>query len=161
MIEHVYIGFGANLGDRHANFASVIRLLRGRARVLRVANLVESLPVDGVEGGTFLNTVIECERHGGPHDFMLMLQQIELEVGAANDKLGGARTCDLDILLWGESVIDLPDLRVPHPRMHLRDFYLVPLCELISAELHPVRGVSFAQLLADVDLHSVVGAPAV
>lgn len=161
MIDNAYIGFGGNLGNRQENFSKAARLLRERANVLRMAQVVESAPVDGVDGGSFLNTVFECERRGNPHDFMQMLQRIEIEVGAATDKKGGARTCDLDILLWGEDVIELPDLRVPHPRMHLRDFYLTPLCELIPNERHPLLSKSFTELLAAVDLHSILGSATV
>lgn len=157
MIDHAYIGFGSNLGDRRANFRMATELLRQKATVLRVAPVIESLPVDKVEGGNFLNTVFECERTTSAHDFMLMLQGIERAVGGQVNKLGGARTCDLDVLLWGNERIDLPDLRVPHPRMHLRDFYLIPLCALIPGERHPAIGKTFAELLAESKLHSVIG----
>lgn len=155
MIERVYIGFGSNLGNRNENFKTALNLLREKANVLRVAQLVESAPVDGVEGGNFLNTAIECELMSDAHSFMIMLQEIEHKVGGKTEKLGGARTCDLDILLWGDEVIDLPDLRVPHPRLHLRDFYLIPLCELLSDERHPLIAKTFAELRAGVKVKSV------
>jgi len=156
MLEHAYIGFGANLGDRFATLTRVTEELQRRGLLLRVATVVESEPVDGVPGGNFLNTVFECSRAGNPRDCMLMLQAVERVMGAQNDKHGGARTCDLDILLWGNDVIELPDLRVPHPRMHLRDFYLAPLNELIGGERHPVLRKTFSELLADVELHSII-----
>ncbi len=157
MIKHAYIGFGSNLGDRSANFQKAISELRKHVNVLRVAEIVESVPVDGVDGGNFLNTVFECERTGDAYSFMKMLQEIEREVGGKVEKHGGARTCDLDVLLWGDELIDLPDLIVPHPRMHLRDFYLSPLCELIPGEKHPRLRVTFSELLAGLDEYSVMG----
>lgn len=157
MIKYAYIGFGSNLGDRAENFRRTSELLQREAQVIRVAPVVESLPVDGVDGGKFLNTVYECERTKDVHSFMKMLQSIEASIGGKTEKLGDARTCDLDVLLWGDEVIELPDLKVPHPRMHLRDFYLIPICELIPNERHPRLGQSFAELLAGIELRSVCG----
>ena len=157
MLNHAYIGFGSNLGDRNDHLGMATALLHQRAKVLRVATVVESVPVDGVDGDNFLNTVFECERVGDPHAFMKMLQMIEIAVGGKVEKLGGARTCDLDVLLWGNEKIDLPDLKVPHPRMHQRDFYLIPLCELVGEERHPVLNMTFSESLSRIELQSVIG----
>lgn len=157
MIEHAYIGFGTNLGDRWENYNKAVDLLTRQFALLRIARVVESKPVDGVAGGNFLNTVLECRRIENCFMFLRQLQAIELSVGGTTDKHGNARTCDLDILLWGNEIIDTPDLHVPHPRMHLRDFYLIPLCELIPDSVHPVSGKTFKQLLDEIRLISVIG----
>ena len=116
-------------------------------RVLRRSSLYDTDPWGGVEGGQFINAVYEVERRNTPEQLMRDLLNIESDLGRRRVKLMEARTCDLDLLLWGDAVIDSPTLKVPHPRMSDRKFVLIPLCELISDCVHPVMKLPFAQLL--------------
>ncbi|MCL4306558.1 2-amino-4-hydroxy-6-hydroxymethyldihydropteridine diphosphokinase [bacterium] len=156
MIEHAYIGFGSNLGDRTESFEHTYAELEQRVGILRVSSVVESRPAENVEGGSFLNAVFECPRMGGAPEFLRTLQSIEQRLGGVTDKQGAARACDLDLLLWGETVLDSEELTLPHPRLHLRDFYLGPLCELIPSETHPRLRVRFIDLLKSLEHTNII-----
>lgn len=147
-MQHAYVGFGANLGDPYATFAAVQASLTLRGYgMLRVSQLYETAPWGGVQGGMFLNAVLEFARHGSAADFQAALQAVETELGRVRERRGAARTCDLDLLLWGDECIEQPALMVPHPLLAERRFVLVPLCDLIGEAVHPLRGVTFRALL--------------
>ncbi len=156
MIEHAYIGFGSNLGDRSESFEHTYAELEQTIGIIRVSSVVESRPAESVEGGNFLNAVFECPRTSDAIDFLRRLQTIEQRLGGVTDKQGAARACDLDLLLWGEMVLDSEELTLPHPRLHLRDFYLSPLCELIPCEVHPRLGVRFIDLLTGLEHRNII-----
>jgi 2-amino-4-hydroxy-6-hydroxymethyldihydropteridine diphosphokinase len=116
--------------------------------VLRRSAVYESEPWGGAEGDNFYNAVLEIERQGGAEEFLRSLLAVETQLGRTRERKYAPRTCDLDLLLWGNDVIDTPELTVPHPRMTQRKFILVPLCELIPDVVHPVTGQTIAELLA-------------
>ena len=143
------MGFGSNLGLRAANLARAIRILGDSGLPpLRRSSVYESEPWGGADGGNYYNAVLEIERRGGAGDFLRALLSVEEQLGRTRERPYAARTCDLDLLLWGSDVIDTPELIVPHPRMTQRKFILVPLCELIPDVVHPVTGQTMEQLLA-------------
>ncbi|MCC6476442.1 2-amino-4-hydroxy-6-hydroxymethyldihydropteridine diphosphokinase [bacterium] len=156
MIEFAYVAFGSNSGNVDPR-AVVIALSNRKIRVLRTANIYESRPAEGVAGGNFTNTVFECEKSGSVRDFLKLLQDTENEMGSKVRKNMEARTCDLDLLLWGEDVFDMPDLKVPHPRLHRRDFVLAPLCDLIPDEALPLSGKTPRRLLMELTVRSLIG----
>ena len=114
---------------------------------MRTSSLYFSEPWGGAEGGVFTNAVLEVRRSGTARAFLEQLQAVEESLGRVRKKALAARTCDLDLLLWGHDVIHDPDLSVPHPRMTERKFVLAPLCELIPNQLHPELHGTFAELL--------------
>ena len=116
--------------------------------LLRTSSLYETAPWGGAEGGDFLNAVWEIERRGSARELLNDALDIERTLGRTRCETPAARTCDLDILLWGEEQLQLPDLIVPHPRLAARRFVLVPLCELVPDGLHPVLNVTLRELLA-------------
>ena len=142
----VYLGLGSNDGDREHNLTQALLLLREQARVLRVAGLYETEPVgvDGVQPW-FLNTVAEVQTELAPSALLAFIKQIERRMGRRHSSRG-PRPIDIDILLWGSQVINLPDLLIPHPRMHERPFVLDPLADLASRRRHPVLKKSVAYL---------------
>lgn len=143
-----YVGFGSNLGDGAKSFRETLGELATRGvEVLRTSALYFSEPWGGVGGGVFTNAVLEVRRCGTARAFFETLQAVEISRGRTREKPLAARTCDLDLLLWGDEIIRDPDLRVPHPRMTERKFVLVPLCELIPNSIHPERRSTFAELL--------------
>jgi 2-amino-4-hydroxy-6-hydroxymethyldihydropteridine diphosphokinase len=127
-----YVGLGSNLGDRLRNIHQAIQNLKDiqDVIVLRVSNLYETEPVN-CEGGLFMNAVAEIDTILEPDDFLNELLKIEDSMGRTR-KPGKteARKMDLDFLLYGGVQINLPQLKIPHPRMHERLFVLEPLCEL-------------------------------
>ncbi len=146
--EHAYIGFGSNLGDREQYFRLASQLLSQNGIViLRESSLYETEPWGGAEGGPFLNAVIETQKLSSPMACLQILQKIERTLGRERAYPGSARTCDLDILLWGNDIVATTELKVPHPMLHHRKFVLEPLSELIPSMQHPLFHVSFSELL--------------
>lgn len=149
-----YVALGSNLGDRQAHLeAALAALAESEAiSVLRVSPIYETDPVDPAEvaGGSqqrYLNAVAEIETTLDAPTLLERLLCIEASRGRSRGPVANlARTLDLDLLLWGNSVIDLPGLAVPHPRMHQRSFVLDPLCDLVPDAVHPLLGETIAAL---------------
>ncbi|WP_199226717.1 2-amino-4-hydroxy-6-hydroxymethyldihydropteridine diphosphokinase, partial [Acidovorax sp. HMWF029] len=127
-----YVGLGANLGEREATLRNALTAL-GQCpgtRVLRVSPLYGSAPVDA-GGPDYLNAVAEVATTLAPEALLHALQAIEQSAGRERPYRNAPRTLDLDILWFGDQVIDTPDLTVPHPRMAERAFVLRPLADLV------------------------------
>lgn len=150
MKVQAFIGIGSNLGDRLAHCRAALErlaLLPGTT-LKRVSPFLESEPQEGVEGGLFLNGVAEIATSLSPRELLGYLQSIEAALGRAPDhRPGTARTMDLDILLFGDTVMDEPGLTIPHPRLAKRRFVLAPLVALAPALRHPVLKVPATELL--------------
>ncbi len=119
--------------------------------IRRTSSLYESEPWGGVQGGEFINGVFEIDRRNDPAQLLQDLQAVEADLGRFRPVPLAARTCDLDLLLWADAVLDTPDLKIPHPRISLRKFVLIPLCELIADYLHPELKKTFSELLLACD----------
>jgi len=150
-----YIGLGANLGDREATIRRAVAALDGvpgRSRFLRVSTLRETDPVGLVDQPRFLNGVALIATELSARELLGYLLEVELALGRdrASVPPGGPRTIDLDLLLYGDEIIEEPGLRVPHPRLHERRFVLEPLAELAPGLEIPGRGPVSA-LLAELE----------
>ena len=142
-----YVGLGANLGDRERAIRRAAELI-GAARLSRIR---ETEPWGFADQPPFLNAVAQLETDLAPRELLDLLLAVERELGRT--RIGpryGPRTIDLDLLLYGDEVVDEPGLRVPHPRLHERRFVLEPLAELDPALEVPGRG-PVAALLAALD----------
>lgn len=145
----LYLGLGSNVGDRLANLRIALdRLVEGGVAIRRVSSLYETEPVGYREQGLFLNAVAEAETELAPEGVLALIRRVEAALGRERTIPNGPRTIDLDILLWGERVIEQDELQIPHPRLHERLFVLAPLCELNPALRHPRLGVDMAKLKA-------------
>ncbi|MCZ7608277.1 MAG: 2-amino-4-hydroxy-6-hydroxymethyldihydropteridine diphosphokinase [Planctomycetota bacterium] len=150
---NAFIGLGSNLGDREASLRAALDRLAALplTRLVRESSLMETEPVDSPEGaGLFLNGVAWIETSLAPLELLEALLAIERELG--RDRKGqprnAPRTIDLDLLLYGEQVIDQPELQVPHPRMSEREFVLWPLLQIASKLRDPRTGEPFADAYA-------------
>ena len=159
--ETVFIGFGSNVGDRvdFCDRAVTLLGLLPHSQILGVSLLYETEPVyDHAQPGDgwFLNGVVQIETNLTPNGLLAVLREIERSLGRDDENRSGPRTIDLDILFYGQRVINEPGLTIPHPRLHQRRFVLMPLSELDPLWLHPTLSRTVSQLLAEIKDQSEV-----
>jgi 2-amino-4-hydroxy-6-hydroxymethyldihydropteridine diphosphokinase len=148
------IGLGSNLGDRKAALEAAIAALEMTpgVSVREVSSFHETEPVGGPAGqGRYLNAAAVLETTLEPLPLLRVLQEIESRSGRVRTVRWGARTLDLDLLLFDARVINTPELIVPHPRLAIRRFVLAPLAEVAPEAVDPVTKRTVGQLLADLD----------
>jgi 2-amino-4-hydroxy-6-hydroxymethyldihydropteridine diphosphokinase len=145
-----YIGIGSNLGEREQHIRAALDALAALpgTRLTRSSSLYDTEPVGGPDQPDYLNAVAELDTELTPRQLLWNLMRIERRLGRVRSVRWGPRTIDLDLLLAGDSVIDEPDLQVPHPELTRRSFVLVPLVELDPLLRHPVSGESLLQILS-------------
>lgn len=143
MADRVLIGIGSNLGDRVSYLQRATMAVHEQCgEVIDVSSCYESEPVGGYADQRFLNAVLCCETNRAPHALWVQLQAIESQLGRVRTQRWANRTIDLDILLWRDASgamqpVDLPDLKIPHPRMLGRDFVLLPAAQIAPHWQHP------------------------
>lgn len=153
----VYIALGTNVGEREENLREALRLLpEAGVHIQRVSSIYETAPVDFLDQEWFLNAVAEAETDLDALDLLGALRGTEARMGSKKAFPKGPRLIDLDVLLYGDETIDLPELQVPHPRMLDRRFVLVPLAEIAPTVRHPSWPAGVTQLLAETQDHSEV-----
>ena len=146
----IFVALGSNLGDSHAILSDAFLALSQIAQttLLQTSSIFQSAPVGYSEQNDFLNAVAHLKTKLHPVDFLKILQKIEQNFGRTRLFLNAPRTLDLDLLLFDDWVFKTPELIIPHPRMHLRAFVLLPLLE-ISPEIQiPGRGFAKAWIPA-------------
>jgi len=134
----VYLSLGSNVGDRSTNLQTAIDHLRALGKVVAVSSLYETEPVELTAQPWFLNCVVKLETEKMPRQLLAAILAIEQQMGRRRSLKKGPRTIDIDILLFGASVIGGKGLTVPHPAMHQRRFVLEPLAEIAPNVCHPV-----------------------
>lgn len=148
MEELAYLSLGSNMGDRAANLRAAIRQLDKAGPVRAISSLYETQPVDVPEQPWFLNCVAVIETRIPPRELLKFVLSIEAGMGRLRLREKGPRKIDVDVLLFGDRVLEEPGLKIPHPAMHQRRFVLEPLVEIAPEAVHPVLNKTARELLA-------------
>ena len=144
------IALGSNLGDRAENLSQALMLTANLGQVIAVSTFHDTEPVGYLNQPRFLNAALLLGTPLAPQDLLYALLEIERSMGRdrASVPAKGPRIIDLDLIFHGDAMINTPNLVLPHPAMHLRQFVLAPLAELAPAWQHPITRRSVAQMLA-------------
>ncbi len=151
------LGLGGNLGDVRGRIQACVLVLQQESRVceLRVSSLYQTPPWGNVDGGQFVNAAVSGMWQGTDLDLLYLCRSIESEFSSPVNKNGAARVLDVDVLFL-DGGVSSPELELPHPRMSLRKFVLVPLCEVWSESV-PGIGKTPEELLKRVqDSSSII-----
>jgi len=142
------LSLGSNIGDRRQHLDEALKLLpEAGVSIQRVSRVYETEPQDLRAQPQFLNLVAEAETRLFPLQLLHAIERVERRMGRKRAIAKGPRIIDIDILLYGESIVEVGDLQIPHPRMAARRFVLEPLAELATDLRHPVTHASVAEML--------------
>ncbi|MDA1060909.1 MAG: 2-amino-4-hydroxy-6-hydroxymethyldihydropteridine diphosphokinase [bacterium] len=145
-MQNIYISLGSNLGKRNEHLKSALKEIREFARITKKSKVYETDPIGLTEQGKFLNMVIEIETELKPIELIVRLEETEHKLGRVREMVNGPRTIDLDILIYGSQIVNTPNLKIPHPRMHKREFVLIPFAEISEETIHPKLKKSIKEL---------------
>ena len=149
-MKKIYLGLGSNLGEREKMLAEAVRALDSpQLRILRLSPVYETEPVCAAGQSWFLNLVAEAETDLFPLQLLQRAGKVEAQLKRRRLAPNGPRTIDIDILLFGNFVVDADSLVIPHPRFRERRFVLAPLADLAPHLRDPVTGKSIRELLAE------------
>lgn len=143
----VFLALGSNVGDKKANLRKAIDLLRSYVSKIREAWVYETKPVGYEEQDNFANTVLTGQTDLTPRDLLTFVKSVEKDVGRIARFRWGPREIDIDILFYDDILFKDETLEIPHPRLHERDFVLVPLLELAPNLIHPVLKKTIQQIV--------------
>ncbi|HQJ32235.1 MAG TPA: 2-amino-4-hydroxy-6-hydroxymethyldihydropteridine diphosphokinase [Anaerolineaceae bacterium] len=144
----VFLGIGTNLGDRERNLQEARAALSQRLEILKESSIYQTAPWGYLDQPAFLNQVIEAQTDLSSLNLLDFLKQTEKQLGRQANFRFGPRLIDLDILFYGNRIIQTPRLQVPHPRLTERAFVLKPLAEIAPEFVHPQNKQTVTQLLA-------------
>ena len=151
----VYLALGTNLGDRQANLETAKEMMPPEVVVMRESPIYVTPPWGYENQPDFLNQVIEVQTDLPPKTLLYFLKNIENEMGREKRFRNGPRLIDLDIIFYGQRVVDEENLQIPHPRLEGRAFVLVPLNDLAPDFVHPTLDKTINEMVAETDTSGV------
>ncbi|HNS14411.1 MAG TPA: 2-amino-4-hydroxy-6-hydroxymethyldihydropteridine diphosphokinase [Syntrophorhabdaceae bacterium] len=153
MQSSVFIGIGSNIGDKIRNCIDSIKAIAHdkRARIRSASSLYLSSPVSEIAQEDFVNCAVSIDWDGAASELLRLLNRIEAEMGRRRAVKNGPRVIDLDILLFGDALIDEASLTVPHPELHRRRFAIVPCIEIEQDIFHPLYKRPLKDFLPHID----------
>ena len=146
-MDQVFISIGSNLGDRRAYCKRALEEMAGFSKVLKVSSLYETEPVGNEDQPDFINIAAEITTDMSPHNLLRHLNEIEERLGRVRYEKCGPRTIDLDIIFYGDLILNDDDLIIPHPAAHVRQFVLEPICEIDPDLIYPGLGITVFKVL--------------
>lgn len=154
----VLLSLGGNVGDRLARLREAVAMLARHegVRLVAVSSCYETEPMGVVDQPAFLNLAVEIETALAPLELLNTVKDIEREIGREPAMRWGPRMIDIDIILWGERVVESETLSIPHPAFRQRAFVLTPLAEIAADAVDPVTGKTVAALAASPEAAGVV-----
>ena len=155
--DTIYLGLGCNLGDREQNLSKAMQAISSRVGPIQaISPIYITTPLnppelDGYTQPEFLNACIAVESDLSPQAVLQEILSIETELGRdrTQELRWGPRYIDIDILLFGDTILNRSDLQIPHPALADRDFVLVPLADIAPTVRHPTSGDTITELLID------------
>lgn len=145
---NVYLSLGSNVGDRMESLRVAVSLLREKMEVRRLSSVYETLPVGVTDQAMFLNMAAGVRTTLEPSRLLAVVKEIERQVGRRPTFRWGPRVVDIDILLYGDRVVDTPELTIPHVELPSRAFVLVPLAEIAADAVHPTARRTIREMAA-------------
>jgi 2-amino-4-hydroxy-6-hydroxymethyldihydropteridine diphosphokinase len=151
--QRVFVGIGSNVGNSANNCISSIEKLRDdtRVKLLSKSSLYATSPVSPIRQNDFINCAASILWKEPPFELLELLNSIECEMGRVRGMKDGPRVIDLDILLFGDLVLETPSLTIPHPELHRRKFAIIPCIEIDPTIIHPVFNKPLKEFLAEIE----------
>ena len=146
----VYLGLGSNMGDRRENLEKALEYLSQRLGAISKSSVYDTEPMENLAQPHFLNMVCQAKTMLKPEDLLTLAKGIERKIGRLPGRPNSPRPIDIDILFYGDKVIDTPELKIPHPRMASRAFVLAPLAEIAPTMVHPVNKKTAKEMLGEI-----------